>query len=278
MPGTCRSIFFAAIMAANALAADSISARDHLNQGVNAFKTGDYARAADEFRLAIDADPGFSVARLYLATAYQQQFVPGVETAENKKYWQSAADEFQNVLNGQPSASDRLLATQSLASLWYLAKDLPTAAEWNKRVLDLDPNNKEAYYTLGVLAWLNFLPADRAARSELGMTPQQQSPLAADAKGKTLASDLKAKYWQSLTEGIDDETKALAIDPQYENAMSYQNLLIRYRADLDDTQEAYNADIREADAWMGKALAAMKAKTAKNVAASEAGPPTPSQH
>ena len=50
-------------------------------QGVNAFKTGNYSQAADEFHLAIDADPTFSTARLYLATAYDAAVCPGTDTA-----------------------------------------------------------------------------------------------------------------------------------------------------------------------------------------------------
>src|SRR6185437_15424553 len=66
---------------------EKLKARDHLNQGVNAFKTGNYSQAADEFHLAIDADPTFGVARLYLATALEQQWVPGTETPQNIKFY-----------------------------------------------------------------------------------------------------------------------------------------------------------------------------------------------
>ena len=75
-----------------------------------------------------------------------------------------------------------------------------------------------------------------------------------------MKSDLKAKYWQPLTDGIESEKKALAIDPQYENAMSYMNLLIRYRADLDDTKDQYTADIKEANDWVDKYLDTTKEK------------------
>lgn len=255
---------------------DKLKARDHLNQGTNSFRTGNYSQAADEFRLAIDADPTFSTARLYLATAYELQFVPGTETDENKKYWTAAMDEFQKVLQSQPIAADRLLATQSIANLYYQvgnskgpdsAADMAKAEEWNKKVVEIDPKNKEAFYTLGVIPWLNFLTPDREARNALGMRPEDPNPLKPDAKGKTLKADLKAKYWQPLTDGIEYEKKALAIDPQYENAMSYMNLLIRYRADLEDTKEAYLADVKEADDWMGKALDTTKMKAAKKAEA-----------
>ncbi len=246
---------------------NKLKARDHLNQGVNAFKTGNYSQAADEFNLAIAADPTFGVARLYLATAYMQQYTPGTDTADNKKFWQAAMDEFNTVLKDDPN---NLLATQSIASLYFNVgndknspdslENLTKAEEWNKKVIGIDPKNKEAYYTLGVIPWLEFLAPQREARNELHMSPEEENPLKPDTKKSTLKADLKAKYWQSLTDGIEDEKKALAIDPDYENAMSYMNLLIRYRADLDDTKDQYTADLKEANDWVEKALETTKAK------------------
>jgi tetratricopeptide (TPR) repeat protein len=228
-----------------------LKARDNLNKGVNAFRTGQYAEAADDFKTAIDLDPQFPVARLYLATAYMTQYIPGADTPDNKRNAESAIEQFQKVLQDDPK---NVLATQSLGSLYFNMKDYAKAIEWNKKVIELDPKNKEAYYTLGVIAWTQFVPADRNAKIEQGLRPEE-GPLKAakPAKGKKgaapesdLKADLKAKYWQTLTDGIEDEKKALQIDPEYENAMAYMNLLMRYRADLDDSKDQYDADIKEA--------------------------------
>ena len=230
-----------------------LKARDNLNEGVNDFKAGNYSQAADHFKTAISLDPGFQVARLYLATAYVQQYIPGTETAENKKYATAAMDEFQSVLKEEPK---NLLATESMASLYYNMKDFKAAQDWNKKVVEIDPKNKEAYYTLGVIPWTEFIGPDREARNNEKMRPEDPPPLK-DAKERDA---LKEKYWASLTEGIEDEKKALAADPEYENAMAYMNLLIRYRADMDDSKEQAAADVKEADAWVEKALATQKIK------------------
>src|SRR5579871_4502532 len=140
----------AVLLAATVLSSgclNKLKARDNLNQGVNAFKSGNYAEAADHFKTAIALDPSFDVARLYLATAYVQQYIPGTETPENKKYATAAMDEFQSVLNANPDAPSKLLATESIASLYYNTRQPDKAIEWNKKVISLDPNNKEAYYT-----------------------------------------------------------------------------------------------------------------------------------
>ena len=236
-----------------------LKARDNLNQGVNAFKSGNYAEAADHFKTAIALDPTFDVARLYLATAYVQQYIPGTETPENKKYVTAAMDEFATVLKADPN---NLLATESMASLYYNMKDFPKAEEWNKKVVALDPKNKEAFYTLGVIPWTEFIGPDREARLNEKMRPEDPPPLK-DAKERAA---LKEKYWAPLTEGIEYEKKALEADPNYENAMAYMNLLIRYRADMDDDKEQASADTKEADMWVGKALETQKANAARKAA------------
>lgn len=238
---------------------NKLNARDNLNQGVNSFKVGQYANAADHFKTAIDLDPDFPVARLYLATAYMQQYVPGADSPQNKRFADSALEQFQLVLKDDPK---NLLATQSIASLYYNMKDFVNAETWNKKIIELDPNNKEAYYVLGVIAWTNFVIPDREARVAQGMTLEAEGPLKEpkNKKEENPKAELKAKYYDSLTAGIEDEKKALAIDPMYENAMSYMNLLIRYRADLDDTKEQYDADIKEANDWVQKSLETTKKK------------------
>ena len=259
----CSAVICVAVLSAGC---DKLRARDHLVQGENLFKTGNFSGAADEFNLAIAADPTFSTARLYLATAYMSQYTPGTDTDANKKFWQTAMDEFQQVLKDDPK---NLLATQSIANLYFQVgnakgpdstANLEKAEEWYKKIVEIDPKNKEAYYTLGVIPWLEFLTPDREARNADGMTPEEESPLKPDTKKSTAKADLKAKYWQPLTDGLENEKKALAIDPQYENAMSYMNLLIRFRADLDDTKEQYTADVKEANDWVEKYLDTTKAK------------------
>ena len=78
---------------------DQLLARDQLNKGVNAFRNANYPRAVEHFKRAIQLNPDFINARLYLASAYMSQYVPGAESEENKRHAQAATDGFQEVLN-----------------------------------------------------------------------------------------------------------------------------------------------------------------------------------
>src|SRR3984957_19029900 len=102
---------------------NKLKARDNLNKGVNSFRAGQYTAAADNFKQAIDLDPDLPSARLYLATAYMTQYVPGSEAPENKRNADSALKEFHTSLDSNLDDKNKLIAMQSLASLYWNMKD-----------------------------------------------------------------------------------------------------------------------------------------------------------
>ena len=98
-----------AALAVLASGCNKLKARDNLNKGVNSFRAGQYTAAADNFKEAIDLDPDLPSARLYLATAYMTQYVPGSEAPENKRNADSALKEFQTALKA--SEGDEIFDT-----------------------------------------------------------------------------------------------------------------------------------------------------------------------
>jgi tetratricopeptide (TPR) repeat protein len=248
---------------------DKLKSRDLLNRGVQAYKSAKYTDAIENFKQAIQLDPNNPNARLYLATAYMTQWIPGAESPENKQLADSAKSQFMQVLSKDPKDK---IALASLASLSYnQAQSLPPeekvkkfdeAREWNLKLIEADPKNKEAYYSLGVIAWAKWYPALGKARAELGMKPEDPGPI----KDKKVKEELKAKYSGVIEEGIQNLQKALEVDPEYDDAMAYMNLLIRERADLADTPDEYKKQTEIADNWVQKALDTKKKKAARQPA------------
>jgi tetratricopeptide (TPR) repeat protein len=243
-----------------------LKSRDQLNKGVAAYKNAKYAEAIENFKTAIALDPTNPNARLYLATAYMTQWIPGAESPENVQLADEAKKEFQEVLS--KDSGDKV-ALASLASLAYnqsgslqgdakVAK-LNEARDWNLKLIQVDPKNKEAYYSLGVIAWSKWYPVLGRARAELGMKPEDPGPI----KDKKVREELKTQYSGIIEEGIQNLNKALEVDPEYDDAMAYLNLLIRERADLADSPEQYKEQIKVADDWVQKALETKKKKAAR---------------
>jgi tetratricopeptide (TPR) repeat protein len=233
-----------------------LQARDHLNKGVTAFKNAQYPESVEHFKTAVALDPTFSTARLYLAMAYLQQYIPGAESEENNNMAKAAYDQFSEVLKQDPKNT---LAIQSIASLYLYQKKWTEAREWYQRLTTVAPNNTVGYYSLGFIAWSEWYPEYGKARANLGMKIEDLGPI----KDKKVKEDLKARFDPVLDDGLKALDKALEVDKEYEDAMVYESLLIRERADLADSKEAYEQQIKIADGWMDKSLATKKIKAEK---------------
>src|SRR5271157_1662781 len=75
-----------------------LEARDNLNKGTAAFRNAKYADAVQFFTKAVELDPKYVTARLYLAAAYMNQYIPGAESPENVEMANHALENFQKVL------------------------------------------------------------------------------------------------------------------------------------------------------------------------------------
>ena len=255
------------ILAGLSTGCQKLEARDNLNKGVQAFKNAKYPESVEFFKRAIELDPTFPTARLYLATAYMSQYIPGAESPENLEYAKQATDNFLQVLQ---TDEKNTTALKSLASLAYQqaggaasaeekAARLDKAAEWYLKLVAVDPADKEAFYSLGVISWAKFYPVWMAARGSLGMRPEAPGPI----KDKKVREELLSKYSSVIADGIKNLEKAIEIDKEYDDAMAYLNLLHREHADLADNEADSKKETEIADGYMSKALETRKIKAEK---------------
>ncbi len=235
---------------------EKLKSRDQLNKGVQAYVGAKYPEAVEHFKESVRLDPTFATARLYLATAYMSQYIPGAESPENLKMAKAAQDEFLRVLDQDPSNT---VALASIASLHFHQKKFDEAEEWNKKLIAADPKNKEGLYTLGVIAWTRVFQVRMEARAKLGMKPEDPGPL----KDRKVREALVEKNLPIIEEGLKHLEQALQIDHEYDDAMAYLNLLHRERADLADSVAGYERDTELADRWVEKTLATKKIKAAR---------------
>jgi len=230
-----------------------LKSRDQLNKGVQAFKSAQYPEAVEHFKTAVDLEPDFAVARLYLATAYMQQYIPGATSPENTQMAEAAHDQFMKVLEKTPNDK---VAIASIASLYLNQQKWDEAQQWNEKLIGVDPKNADAYYSLGFIAWSRWYPALAKAKAALGMRQEDPGPI----KDKKVKEELKAKYLPIVDAGLAALDKALQINPEYDDAMAYENLLVRERADLMDSKDEYEAQVKIADDWFQKTVQTRKIK------------------
>ncbi|HTE90058.1 MAG TPA: tetratricopeptide repeat protein [Terriglobales bacterium] len=237
------------------VACNKLQARDQLNKGVQAYKAAKYEEAIDHFQKAVSLDPGLINARLYLATAYAQQYIPGADTEDNNRMAQQAIDQYKAVLERDPK---NVNSVKGIAYLYLQMKKFEEAKQYYRKASELDPNDPEAYYSIGVIDWTQSYQPRMEERAKLGLKPEE--PL----KDKKVCAMLQQKVKDVIQDGIAMLEKALQLRPDYDDAMAYMNLLYRERADVQcDDPAARAADLKTADEWVDKTMAVKKAKAEK---------------
>jgi tetratricopeptide (TPR) repeat protein len=230
-----------------------LKARDQLNKGVASFRNAAFQPAIDHFQQAVALDPKLINARLYLAMSYFQQYVPGGESEENIKMAKQAIAAFEDVLKMDPNNSTALA---TIALIYYNMKDFEKAKEYQKRRLEVEPNNPEPYYWIGVLDWSICFPRRMQLRKDMNINlpkdpakPDVLPPLPEKAR-----VELAEKNGALIDEAIKSLQKAIELKPNYDDAMAYLSLMDREKADLETNKDAQATDVKEAETWVQKAL------------------------
>jgi tetratricopeptide (TPR) repeat protein len=253
------AVLMLAVVAGGCSALRALKARDQLHKGVDSYRNGKFQTAIEHFKSAIQLDPRLINARLYLATAWAQQYVPGGDTPENLKIGQQAIDAFEDVLKMD---SKNTTALASIGQIYYNMKNFDKAKEFQRKRMVVEPNNPEPYYWIGVIDWAQAFQADGKVRKDLNlMTPNKQGNL--PPLPEKYRAQLEKDNSQLVNEGIDALNKAIKLKPNDVNSMAYLGLLYRQKADLEKSRTDRAADLKEADNWQQKAMELRKAAPPK---------------
>src|SRR5246127_1819135 len=125
-----------------------LRARDQLNKGVQSYKNAKYEEAINHFQQAVSLDPSLLNARLYLATAFAQQYIPGADTEDNNRMGENAIDQYKAVLERDPK---NINSVKGIAYLYLQMKRFEDAKKFYRKALELDPNDPEPYYSVAVI-------------------------------------------------------------------------------------------------------------------------------
>ncbi len=249
----CAALVF---LIAGASGCNKLKARDLLNKGVGAFKNGQYDNAIEFFKEARDLDPTLMNARLYLATAYASQYIPGAPSESNMKLGNQAIAEFKDVLNIDSSNLSAIDGIGSIifqmAGTPYDPKKFEESKTYHQKHIDLKPNDPEPYYWVGVIDWTLAFRANNEVRAEYNKNNIKKQVKDTEPLPSSVRADYTAKYGSMVDEGIADLQKAIQLRPDYDDAMAYLNLLYRRKADTVETAEERDALLKQADDLVDK--------------------------
>jgi len=249
----CAALVF---LVAGTSGCNKLKARDLLNKGVGAFKNGQYDNAIEFFKQARDLDPSLMNARLYLATAYASQYIPGAPSDANTKLGNQAIAEFKDVLNVDPN---NLSAIDGLGSLFYQMAATPydpkkfdESKAYHQKHIELKSSDPEPYYWIGAIDWTVSQRINlelRAAYNKNNIKKQVQD---ADPMPTSFRPEYVAKSGAMVEEGIAALQKALQIRPDYDDAMAYLSLLYRRKADMVESAQERDDLEKQADVLLDK--------------------------
>ncbi len=246
------------VLLMGAMGCNTLKARSDLNKGVQAYKNAKYDQAIQYFKEAVSLDPGLVNARLYLATAYAQQFVPGVDSPDNNKSAEAAIDQYQEVLKLHPGREQEINSLKGIAYLYLQMKKFDQAKEYYRKALQMDPNDAELYYSIAVIDWTQVYQPRMQLWAEQGLKPTEE------LKSEKACQKLKDTNADKINEGLQALDKAVKLRPEYPDAMAYLNLLYREKAHIDcGDPEARQADLKTADGWVDKSIFTRKELEAK---------------
>ena len=251
-----------------------LQARDKLNQGVQDYKANKFDEAVEKFKEAKQLDPDLKTARLYLATAYANQYVPGSPDPANVAHAQQAVQEYKEVLDRDPK---NLSAIDGIGSLLFNMAAGPPAnidmmkesRSYHQKHSQISPNDPEPYYWVGLIDWTLSYKANTQSRFDYNKEQTAKKQVKPeDPLPDKLRDQFASAYGADVDEGIAALNQAIKLRPDYEDAMAYLNLLDRQKADMVQSPDERKKLQDDADALIEKV------KVIKQQKASQPAQPT----
>jgi tetratricopeptide (TPR) repeat protein len=234
-------------------APQATSGNPYLDLGVRAYESARYEEAIQHFKQALDLDPTLLNARLYLATTYAQQYIPGADSPDNNMFAEQAIDQYKAVLERDPKNTN---SVKGIAYLDLQMKQFDKAKEFYRKATELDPNDPEPYYSVAVIDWTQTYQPRMELKAKLDL--KQLQPLIRSPE----CWQLRDANRELIDDGIVMLKKAIELRRDYDDAMAYMNLIYRERADIQcGDAKAYAADLKTADDWVDLTIATKKRKS-----------------
>jgi TonB family protein len=231
------------------------AARQELNVGARAYRDGRFAEAEQHFRRARELDPSQKNATLFIARAIQQQYKPGVATAENIAVGERAVAAYQDIFQTDPQNDD---AFKTIVFLYGQMKRDDKVRElllW--RANDFSAPNEKRAQAFVILA-------SRHWNCSYDITEQKENKKIAETPiGAVITYTMPAdagdfiKARQCVTDGLQLVEQAIALEESNANARAYKAKLLREASKLAE-MEGDKTQKDEYDRQYAEALEAHK--------------------
>jgi tetratricopeptide (TPR) repeat protein len=223
------------------LAAQTVNVRAaaELRQGTALYKDEHFKEAARHFRKAIQIDPQFSPAELYLARALTEEIEPRLNAAQIRALGDEAMLHLQSLLKRQPQDTASLNA---MAILLERLNKPDEAKRYYQLAISRNPSDSEAYTGIGRMEW-------ETVRDKL----QSLDPSSSEAECQRLRTE-NLPLLESSMQNLD---RAFTLNDADETAATLLEMAYMTRARLDcGDLKMRAADTAQAEIWSARSMAA----------------------
>jgi len=252
-----------------------VQARVDMKEGNQAYNTEHYEQALTHYKQVIAVNPTYKDAYFNMGLALISLYQPGSTHPKDLEYSREAIDAFKDYLRLDPGNQkveyylleiceksdnndaaieffeaehrrhpDKIQPITTLGNLYTKTGDFDAAIEWMQKRIDLQKDDPEAYYTMGVNCW---------ARSYNHLDLNQE------------------RRFEILDRGLAALDKAIELKDDYFEAYTYKNLILRQKAAFDNSPAQRLIYTQQADELLKKAQELRKAQQEAAAAESEGG-------
>lgn len=236
---------------------NTIKAKDNLNQAAYAFNRGEYDTALELLKTALSQDPNLPQLKAYYgATLYAKYNLSGEESLakEALQVYQEIYEQESQKPN--PDTQSLSNAIAYIATIHGSLNNKEEKRKWMLRRADVpgmtDKDKAEIYYILGTEFWGEATTITAKYRINKFPEPEYNVP---DAE--------RPKVVELANKGLEYIDRALSLAPEYGDAWTYKNLLLREKAYVERDPQKRKALMDEANKVRDKAIELMKRKQAE---------------
>jgi len=139
-----------------------------------------------------------------------------------------------------------------MAATPFTPEKYAQSKEYHQKHIQLSGSDPEPYYWVGVIDWTLASRADVEMRQRYNQENPRKQLKDLDPLPDNLRTAYAQQYGQVVDEGLQNLDKAVQLRPDYSDAMAYQNLLLRQKADMSDTATRASLE-KQADDLLEKA-------------------------
>jgi tetratricopeptide (TPR) repeat protein len=255
---------------------NKVRAKSELNETARAYRDGHFEEAEQHAKRALYFDPTNMTARIFVARVIHQQYKPGVELPANVKKARDAIDAYKRVLEMDPNNEE---AYKAISVLYAAIKDETKLREWIlARANDANMTSEkraEAYAILAGKDWDCSYKITELPGVKLTSSEGGNPNVTYQKPTKQEEFDM---IQRCVVRGLEEAETAIKYDPNSESAWSYKtNLLIEAGkiAKMNGEADKSAQYARQAEVAQKRATALADERRKKEKAAEQAASPAP---